>query len=100
MTKLAAYGTLLKRGGVTVAQVSNISGPGLSLDTEDVTTHDSTSGFEEVVGTILRSGEVALDLVYDPSAATADATNGLLYLLNNRIKGFFRVTFPATTAWS
>ena len=79
MAKYAAFGTLFKRGATTIAAVSNISGPGLSLDTEDVTTHDSASGWEEVVGTILRSGEVSLDLVYDPNAATHKyASGGLL----------------------
>ena len=84
----------------TIASVSNISGPGLSLDTEDVTTHDSTAAWEEVVGTILRTGEVSLEIVYDPAAATADATTGLVYLLEEKIYAFFVVTFPDTTAWS
>lgn len=83
-----------------VANVANIGGPGLALDTEDVTTHDSTSGWEEVVGTILRSGELSLELVYDPAAATAGATSGLVYLMEERILAFFKLTFPDTTEWS
>jgi len=79
MAKYDAFGCYLERGAITYAQVTNISGPGLSLDTEDVTSHDSTGGWEEVVGTILRSGEVTLDLVYDPAGATyANAAAGLL----------------------
>ena len=60
MTKYAAYGTALTKGaypGTEVAQVTSISGPGISLDTVDVTEHDG-DGWEEVVATILRSGEV------------------------------------------
>lgn len=103
MTKLAAFGTLFKRGAVTIAQVKSISGPGLSLDTEDVTSHDSTAGWEEVVGTILRSGEVTLDLIYDPSAATHKyASGGLLYDLVSRTAQAFSLVFPnvGVTTWT
>lgn len=101
MTKYAAFGTLFKRGAATIAQVKNISGPGLKLDTEDVTTHDSTGGWEEVVGTILRSGEVKLELVYDPQAATHKyAANGLLSDLSLRTATTYSLVFPDTTTWT
>jgi predicted secreted protein len=103
MSKYAAFGTLFKRGATTIAQVKNISGPGLSLDTEDVTTHDSASGWEEVVGTILRSGEVTLDLVYDPNEAThKNSSGGLLYDLTSKIATTYSIVFPSTAAvtWS
>ena len=99
MAKYSAFGTLLKRGGVTIAQVTNIAGPGISLDTQDVTSHDSTSGWEEVVGTILRSGEVKLDLVYDPNAATHKwAAGGLLSDLVLRTATAYTLVFPSTAA--
>jgi predicted secreted protein len=103
MTKFAAFGTLLKRGGVTIAQVTNISGPGLSLDTVDVTSHDSAGGWEEVVGTILRSGEIKLDLVYDPNTATHKyAAGGMLSDLTLKIATAYTLVFPstATVTWS
>ena len=103
MSKYDAFGTLLKRGAVTIAQVANISGPGLSLDTEDVTTHDSTNAWEEVVATILRSGEVTLDLVYDPAAVThKNASGGLIYDLVQRASTTYSITFPDTagSVWS
>lgn len=103
MTKLAAFGTLFKRGAVTIAQVKSIGGPGLSLDTEDVTSHDSTGGWEEVVATILRSGEITLDLIYDPAAATHKyASGGLLYDLVSRTAQAFSLVFPdvAVTTWT
>ncbi len=86
----------------TIAQVSNIGGPGLSLDTEDVTTHDQTTAYEELVATILRSGEVALDIVYDPNEATHSATAGLLDSLENRIIYDFSIVFPSsgTVTWN
>ena len=86
MAKYDAFGCYLERVGTPYGQVTNISGPGLSLDTEDVTSHDSTGGWEEVVGTILRSGEVTMDIVYDPAGATyANAGTGLLADLVARV---------------
>lgn len=103
MTKYSAFGTLLKRAGTTIAQVKSISGPGLSLDTEDVTSHDSTGGWEEVVGTILRSGEVSFEIVYDPNAATHKyAVGGLLSDLVLKTAVSYTLVFPsvATVTWT
>jgi len=106
MTKYAGYGALFyigtSGGGTAVAAVSNISGPGLSLDTEDVTSHDSTGAWEEVVATILRSGEITLDLVYDPAGAThKNASGGLLYNMIQRTSATYTLVFPdtASTEW-
>ena len=88
----------------TVAQVTNVSGPSLSLDTVDVTTHDSTGAWEETVGSILRSGELTVDLVYDPADNTQDGTEtgGLVYRMKNKIRTAFSIVFPDTgsTTWS
>lgn len=86
----------------TIAQVRNITGPGLSLDVEDVTTHDSTGAWEEVVATILRSGEVSLEIIWDPDTATHDWGVGLLAVLPRRAARNFQVIFPdtASTTWS
>ena len=103
MAKYAAFGCALKKGGTEYAGVTNISGSGLSLDTVDVTSHDSTGAWEEVVGTILRSGEISLDLVYDPADATHKyAAGGLLYDLVSRTAIALTLEFSdtATTTWS
>lgn len=101
MAKYSAFGTKLLRGAVEIAQVQNISGPGLALDTEDVTSHDSADAWEEVVATILRSGEVSMDLVYDPNGAThKNASGGLLYDLASRTATAFTLTFPSSPAVS
>ena len=88
----------------TVAQVEGITGPGLSIDMADVTTHDSTSAFEEAVPGIIRTGEIGLDIVYDPADDTHDATggNGLLTRLNNKTKTNFSLVFTdtGTTTWA
>ena len=88
----------------TVAQVTNISGPSLTLDTVDVTCHDSTSAYEEVVATLLRGGEITLDIVYDPADDTHDATggNGLLTRMNAKRRTNFSLIFAdtASTTWA
>lgn len=75
MAGIAGLGAeLLLSDGATVpsynliANVTNIGGPSLKLDVEDVTSHESTGGWEEVVATILRTGEVTLEINYDPTS--------------------------------
>lgn len=70
MAKLAAYGTLLKKAGVTVAQVSSLSGPNLQAGTIDSTTHDSPSAVREFVSGLIDAGEVGGVVVFDPNLAS------------------------------
>jgi len=98
MAKFAAYGAALLINGVEVGQVTSISGPSLSLDTADVTTHDQTTAWEELVTTILRSGEISLDLVFDPADTEHIA---LLANLTGKAAETFNINFPdsAYTQW-
>lgn len=103
MANYAAFGTLLKLGGTTIAGVTNLSGPGLTLETIDVTNHSSTSAYREFVGGLKDGGEIGVDIVFDPAAAThKNASGGLLYLLTTRASGSFSITFPdsGATVWS
>ena len=84
---------------VEVAGVKSIGGPGLGVDTEDVTTHDQATAFEEQVATVIRSGEISLDIVYDPADATHDAGTGLVYRLEDKIYSFFKLIFSEDTEW-
>jgi len=96
MTKYSAFGVALKRGAVEIAQVLTISGPNISIDTADVTEHDG-EGWEEVVVTILRSGEVSFEIAYDPGEAThKNASGGLLYDLVNRQSQTWTITLPSS----
>ncbi len=110
MAKNAAFGTKLQMGdGATptesfteIAGVTNIGGPGITLDTEDVTTHDSTGAWEQIVPTILRTGEISLDIVYDPVGGTHDATTGLVKQAESKTSANYKLIFPDTahTEWS
>lgn len=103
MTKHSAFGIQLKRGATTVAGVKSVSGPGLKVDTEDVTSHDSPGGWEEVVATILRSGEIKVEIEYDPAGAThKNEAGGLLYDLSQRAGTAYSIVFPVdpVVTWS
>jgi len=98
--KYAAFGIQLQRDSTEIAGVTNISGPGLSLDTVDVTTHDTANYWEEVVATILRSGEISLDIVYDPADATHKyAAGGILHDLVARTSVAYKLIFPDAVEW-
>lgn len=98
MAKFAAYGAALLINGVEVGQVTSISGPSLALDTVDVTTHDQATAWEELITTILRSGEISLDLVFDPADTEHIA---LLANLTGKAAETFNINFPdsAYTQW-
>ena len=104
--KMSAFGALLKADALAgdiagtyrnVAFISAIKGPGLAVDTVDVTTHDSTSNFEEVVATILRTGEITLDIVYDPTEVTIKYVNGLLGKMAAKTLEGFKIYFNNNT---
>lgn len=99
MAGIAAFGTQLQKGSTPIAEVTNITGPGLSVDTIDVTSHDSADGYEELVAGIIRSGEVTLDLNFMPANATHKA---LVTDLASRQANTYSLVFPDTaqTTWS
>ena len=98
MTGDAAFGTQFKKGATVLARVTNISGGGVSLDVEDVTAHDSTDGFEEVVATILRSPEIRLEINYDPSNATHKQL--LTDMIAKTPVTTYTIVFPGTEIWA
>jgi predicted secreted protein len=108
MAKYAAFGTILRigstsgSGGTAVANVTSIDGPELSLETIDVTTHDSTGGWRQFIGGLLDAGEVPLELVFDPALGThRNASGGLLHALINRTTTEFTLVLPSspTVSW-
>jgi len=106
MAKYDAYGSKLYRGtssGTLYTQVISISGPSLSADVIDVTAHDSTAAWEEVVVGILRSGEITMEVVYDPASAVyKNSGTGLLADLIGRASTTYTLKFPdsAGTEWA
>jgi predicted secreted protein len=96
MANYAAFGASLEQfdttnGYVTVAQVTDIQGPGLGADNLDVTAHDSASQWTEGVDGLKSIGEMTLSLIFDPAAASHVSK---WTALDSRSYEVFRLTFP------
>jgi len=102
MAKVAAFGTTIGVNGETaIAYVKSIKGPGIKLDFVDVTTHDSTSAYEQVVGTIIRTGEVTVEIEYDPDNSTHKYfSGGFLDFLEGRAAMTWDITMPGSNVLS
>jgi hypothetical protein len=101
MAGLAAYGCKLLIGtstGAEIANVTNISGPGLETETIDVTAHDSGSAYREIVPSFKSGGEFELELNFDPDETThSSSAGGLLYLWDNKTRQQFTIQFTDAT---
>lgn len=97
---ISAFGTELKyqpagsSSYVTLAEITNISGPEETLDTEDGTSHDSPDGYETVVPTILRSGNVTVETNFVPGN---DGHKALRADMRARRLVPFNLVFPDST---
>ncbi|WP_327268813.1 phage tail tube protein [Streptomyces sp. NBC_01218] len=74
MAGMDGFGTKLQRGdGETpevfteIADVTNLSAPGLSRETIDVTSHGSPNGWMQFLGGLKDPGEVSADINYQPT---------------------------------
>ena len=68
---ISGVGTSFKRGDgtsnegfVALAEVNTITGPGMSRETIDVTSLDSTGGYREYIGGFRDGGDVSLNMNY------------------------------------
>ena len=96
----SAFGVALARNGNTIAELTNIGHPSLSMDTADVTNHQSSDQYKEHIGTLLDGGEVAIEGNFISS--DSDGQIGLVTDLNNRTAQSFVITFPTsiTATWT
>lgn len=103
-----AFGTLLKIGDggspetfVTIAELTDIDGPELEMDTLEATNHSSPGGFREYVGGLLDAGEISIEFNFLPTDATQGYSTGLLHDMVNRTKRNFQFVFSGgITTWS
>ncbi len=106
---ISSFGTLVKKGDgggpetfTTIAELLDIEGPEMELDTEEATSHSSTEGWAEYLGTILDAGEVSFEVNYIPTNATHNASTGLIKDMTARTRRNFQIVFPdaGNTTWS
>lgn len=105
-TRYGGFGAVLQRGDgstptevfASIAGVTDIKGPEISLDMADATAHDSPGAFEEKVPTIIRTGSVTFSIRWDP----ADVPQNVLRTdLTSRVKHNWKVIWPdaGNTTW-
>lgn len=75
----------------TIAEVRDISGPEVKTDLHEVTNQSSPGGFEELIPTIRRSGEVTFPVNFIPANPTHNATTGLWADTVNKTQRNFRL---------
>lgn len=106
---ISSFGILLQMGDgadpevfTTIAEVRDISPPELTRDTEETTHHTSPGGWEELLGTLKRSGEVTFEVNWLPTDATHNASDGILSLYDSGEITNFQIIFPdsGTTTWA
>jgi hypothetical protein len=82
-----------------VAEVTSVKPPSMDSNLIDVTTHNNTTGFEEMITSALtRMEEITMKinlLVTDP---THDHLTGVMYLAKNKNKRNMQVVLPASSA--
>jgi len=101
MAGFSGFGTVLEvdtnsDGNVdtAIAELTNISGPSVTAETIDVSSHNSLAdddGYRTFVAGLLDGGEVSVE----GNLTTAVSANVLLTILNARIPVAVRITFPA-----
>lgn len=100
----SSFGTLLKIGDgggsevfTTIGEVRDISGPAMALGTEEVTSHDSASGFREYIPTLLEGGEVSFTINFT-AASTQGFSGGLYTSMTNKTLRNFQLVIPTASA--
>jgi hypothetical protein len=94
-----AFGTTIARAGNTIAELKSIGLPELTLETVDVTNHQSASGAREFVGTLINGGDVAISGNFIKGDSNGQI--GLKADLLAKTVQAFVITFPdATTTWT
>lgn len=102
---VAGYGTLLKLGDgggpetfTTIAEVKDVTGPGMEADTIESTNHSSPNGWKEYLAGMLDAGEVTFSVNFIPSDATQDDATGLIFVMKQRLKRNFQLLWPGPGA--
>jgi len=107
MAVATGYGTLFKVGGgesptdiyVAVAECTNFSGPGLSVDAVETTHTSSTNRARTFIQGLVDGGEVSVDMNFLPNDSTQDDTAGLVSkLLGDTAATNFQMVFSSTVA--
>ncbi len=100
MAGFSAFGTKLLMCSATAApttgdeigDLTNISGPSMSAEEIDVTSHDSTGAFRESVVSFLDPGSISLE----GNLMSGGGAEDMVSAYNDRAKQSFEIIFPTT----
>jgi predicted secreted protein len=93
---VASYGTTLKWNTQLIAEVTDISGPGIKVDTIDVTSYSSPDAFKEFIAGFGDGGEVSIEANFiagDTLGQIAFITDAFAKTVREAI-----ITYPAAAA--
>lgn len=90
---VSAFGTTFSIGSTVVAELTNISGPSMSRNTIDVTSHDSDDGYMEFVGGLRDGGSFSIEGNFTNETGQA----ALVTNFNSNDAESCTITFPTET---
>jgi len=79
-----------------LAEVNDITGPGMSRELPDATHMESPGGWREFLGGLKDAGEITVECNHLPNNATQDASTGVLSLFGSGVRTAWRITFPVS----
>lgn len=94
----SGFGTTLERAGNAIAELTNIGGVEVTMETKDVTNHQSEDSYREFIGTLFEAGEVPISGNFIGSDTNGQVA--LLADLHNKTAQSFVMTFPDGTTWT
>lgn len=106
---IGGFGTQVQIGNgggtevfTTIAELRDITGPGFSLDTFDVSNQSSPGAWKEFLPGLLDGGDITFDISFVPTNATHNYSAGLLKDMTNRTRRNFKIVFPnaGATTWT
>ncbi|HUT12399.1 MAG TPA: phage tail tube protein [Thermoguttaceae bacterium] len=98
LVPVSAYGTVIDFATVAYAGVKSISGPGVSVDMLDVSTHDAGTGYRTFVPGLADGGELTVEAVFDDANEAIVAAH-LATPYNNSVLAI-EITFPGDIVWA
>lgn len=95
-----AFGTKFNWNGNVVAGINAINGIELSVETVDVTTHDSPDSYKETIAGLIEAGDVSIEGFFKQGDSNGQLA--MLTDLNARTPRTASIIFPASTGttWS
>jgi hypothetical protein len=102
---MPAMGTFLRRNGVEIAEVTEISGPAFEAEELDYTHLRSPGFWREIGGGLKNGGDVTLTVNFNPADPTHNAATGLLSAFAGSTQpptDTYELVFPDddTTTWT